>query len=339
MRIFDDKYQRSVCVLLLTAISVVSSASVRAQGRGATDAADYPNRPVRIIVPQAAGGGVDIVARAVAQKLTESWGQQVVVENRPGANGIIGMEAVAKAKPDGYTLGAPFTSVLAINPFVYQTLPYDAFRDFAPVTQSVINVIVLVVNPHLPAHTVKQLVALGKSRPGDLVYGSFGVGNLTHLAGELFRLETGLKMVHVPYKGETPAVTDLVGGQYVLLFATSAGVNAHIKAGRLRLLATGGEKRAVAYPDTPTMAEAGFPKAGVTGWSGLVMPAGTPSEIVHKFQREAARHIRAPELGDRLTVLGAEPVGSTPEEFAAFIKSEAQKWSRVIKAAGITLNQ
>jgi tripartite-type tricarboxylate transporter receptor subunit TctC len=319
--------------LLFTAVAV------SAAGPAAAQTTDYPNRPVRIVVPQAAGGGVDIVARAIAQKLTEAWGQQVIVDNRPGANGIIGIEAVAKSKPDGYTLAAPFTSVLTINPFVYKSLPYDAFRDFAPIMQSVNNIIVLVVNPYLPARSVKELVALGKSRPGDLVYGSFGIGNLTHLAAELLRIETGLKMVHVPYKGETPAVTDLIGGQFVLLFATSAGVNAHIKAGRLRLLATGGEKRAAAYPDTPTMGEAGYPNASVTGWSGLVAPAGTPPEIVQKFQREAARHVRSPELAERLTALGAEPVGSTPEEFAAFIKAEAGKWSRVIREAGLSLSQ
>jgi tripartite-type tricarboxylate transporter receptor subunit TctC len=317
--------------LVFAAVSTCAAEPVAAQ------TPDYPNRPVRIVVPQAAGGGVDIVARAIAQKLTESWGQQVIVDNRPGANGIIGIEAVARSKPDGYTIAAPFTSVLTINPFVYKSLPYDAFRDFAPIMQSVNNIIVLVVNPYLPVRSVKQLVALGKSRPGDLIYGSFGVGNLTHLAAELLRLETGLKMVHVPYKGETPAVTDLIAGQYVLLFATSAGVNAHIKAGRLRLLATGGEKRAAAYPDTPTMGEAGYPNASVTGWSGLVAPAGTPPEIVRKFQRDAARHVRSPELGERLTALGAEPVGSTPEEFTAFIKSEADKWSRVIREAGISL--
>ena len=317
---------------LLTIFSALAAAPATAQ------TTDYPNRPVRIIVPQTAGGAVDIVARAIAQKLSESWGQQVIVDNRPGANGIIGMEAVAKAKPDGYTLGAPFTSVLAINPFVYKTLPYDAFRDFAPVMQSVANVIVLVVHPSLPVRSVKDLVALGKSRPGDLVYGSFGVGNLTHLAGELLRMETKMKMVHVPYKGETPAVTDLIGGQYVLLFSTSAGVFAHIKEGRLRLLATGGEKSAAAYPNAPTMAEAGFPGAGVTGWSGLAMPAGTPPEIVQKFSREAARHVKSAEMSERLTALGAEPVGSSPEEFTAFIKSEATKWSRVIREAGISLS-
>ncbi len=321
---------------VLNALLAIFSALAVAPATAQTT--DYPNRPVRIIVPQTAGGAVDIVARAIAQKLSESWGQQVIIDNRPGANGIIGMEAVAKAKPDGYTLGAPFTSVLAINPFVYKTLPYDAFRDFAPVMQSVANVIVLVVHPSLPVRSVKDLVALGKSRPGDLVYGSFGVGNLTHLAGELLRMETKMKMVHVPYKGETPAVTNLIGGQYVLLFSTSAGVFAHIKEGRLRLLATGGEKRAAAYPDAPTMAEAGFPGAGVTGWSGLAMPAGTPPEIVQKFSREAARHVKSAEMSERLTALGAEPVGSSPEEFTAFIKSEATKWSRVIREAGISLS-
>jgi tripartite-type tricarboxylate transporter receptor subunit TctC len=303
----------------------------------AAQTGDYPNRPVRIIVPQTAGGAVDIVARAIAQKLSEAGGQQVIIDNRPGANGIIGIEAVAKSKPDGYTLAAPFTSVLTINPFVYKKLPYDAFKDFAPVMQSVVNVIVLVVHPSLPVRSVKELVALGKSRPGDIVYGSFGVGNLTHLAGELLRMETGMKMVHVPYKGESPAVTDLIGGQYMLLFSTSAGVKAHINEGRLRLLATGGDKRAAAYPNAPTMAESGFPGAGVVGWSGLAMPAGTPPEIVQKFSREAARHVRSPEMVERLTALGAEPVGSTPEEFTAFIKSEADKWSRVIREAGITL--
>jgi tripartite-type tricarboxylate transporter receptor subunit TctC len=195
---------KSTLVLAALAASVTLPA--------AAQTGDYPNRPVRIIVPQTAGGAVDIVARAIAQKLSEAWGQQVIIDNRPGANGIIGIEAVAKSKPDGYTLAAPFTSVLTINPFVYKKLPYDAFKDFAPVMQSVVNVIVLVVHPSLPVRSVKELVALGKSRPGDIVYGSFGVGNLTHLAGELLRMETGMKMVHVPYKGESPAVTDLIGG-------------------------------------------------------------------------------------------------------------------------------
>jgi len=307
-----------------------------AQGRAA---ADYPNRPVRIIVPQAAGGGVDIMARSVAQKLSETWGQQVIVDNRPGANGIIGIEPVAKAKPDGYTLSGAFTSVLTINPHVYKSLPYDTLRDFAPITQTVTNTMVLIVHPSLPARSVKELVALGRARPGELNYGSFGVGNLTHLGAELLRGEAGLKMTHVPYKGETPALTELMGGQVALLFAVSSAAAPHIRAGRARLLATGGEKRAAAWPDTPTMIEAGFPNVVVTGWNGFLAPAGTPPEIIQKVSRDSARHLTAPELRDRLSALGAEPVGTTPEQFSAFIRSETEKWLRVAKAAGIYKSQ
>ena len=322
--------------LLFAAVALLAAGPVGAQGK---PAADYPNRPVRIIIPQAAGGAVDVAARPIAQKLTETWGQQVIVDNRPGANGIIGIEAVAKSKPDGYTLGAAFTSSLTINPHVYKSLPYDTFRDFVPVTQVVINTITLVVNPYLPVRTAKELVALGRSRPGDLIYASAGVGNMTHLAAELMRLETGLKMVHVPYKGDTPAVTDLIGGQVALIFATAPAVAAHVKTGRLRLLATCGEKRAIAYPDTPTMIESGFPKVVVTGWWGLVAPAGTPQDIVQKVQRETVRHVLSPELRERLSALGAEPAGTTPEQFAAFLKSEMEKWARVAKAAGIYQSQ
>ena len=322
--------------LLFAAAALLAAGLVGAQGK---PAADYPNRPVRIILPQAAGGAVDVAARPIAQKLTETWGQQVIVDNRPGANGIIGIEAVAKSKPDGYTLGAAFTSSLTINPHVYKSLPYDTFRDFVPVTQVVINTITLVVNPYLPVRTAKELVALGRSRPGDLIYASAGVGNMTHLAAELMRLETGLKMVHVPYKGDTPAVTDLIAGQVALIFATAPSVAGQVKTGRLRLLATCGEKRAIAYPDTPTMIESGFPKVVVTGWWGLIAPAGTPQDIVRKVQRETARHVLSPELRERLSALGAEPAGTTPEQFAAFLKSEMEKWARVAKAAGIYQSQ
>ena len=322
---------KSTLVLAALAASVTLPA--------AAQTGDYPNRPVRIIVPQTAGGAVDIVARAIAQKLSEAWGQQVIIDNRPGANGIIGIEAVAKSKPDGYTLAAPFTSVLTINPFVYKKLPYDAFKDFAPVMQSVVNVIVLVVHPSLPVRSVKELVALGKSRPGDIVYGSFGVGNLTHLAGELLRMETGMKMVHVPYKGESPAVTDLIGGQYMLLFSTSAGVKAHINEGRLRLLATGGEKRAAAYPNTPTMAEAGFPGAGVVGWSGLAMPAGTPPEIVRQLSAEIAKAMNQPDVKEPVLKMGANPAGDSPASFEAFMAKERQRLGDVITKSGIVLTE
>lgn len=305
----------------------------------AAAAQPFPSRPVRIILPQAAGGAVDVAARPIAQKLTEAWGQQVLVDNRPGANGIIGIEAVAKSKPDGYTLGAAFTSSLTINPHVYKSLPYDTFRDFVPVTQVVTNTITLVVHPYLPVRTAKELVALGRSRPGDLIYASAGVGNMTHLAAELMRIETGLKMVHVPYKGDTPAVTDLIGGQVALIFATAPSVTGHVKTGRLRLLATCGEKRAIAFPDTPTMIESGFPKVVVTGWWGLIAPAGTPQDIVQKVSRDTARNALAPDLRPQLSALGAEPVGTTPEQFTAFLKSEMDKWQRVSKAAGVYQSQ
>jgi tripartite-type tricarboxylate transporter receptor subunit TctC len=317
--------------LLLATIGAIAS--------GATAAQSYPSRPVRIVVPQPAGGGVDIYTRLISQKLSETWGQQVIVDNRPGANGIIALEQVIKAKPDGYTLLAAFTSVLTINPHVYKSLPYDTFRDLAPITQTVSNTMVLVVHPQLPARSVKELVALGKSRPGELNFGSFGIGNLTHLAAELMRVEAGLKMVHVPYKGETPAITETISGQVTLLFATSVGVASHIGTGRLRLLATCGERRAAAFPDTPTMIESGLPKVVVTGWGGTLAPAGTPREIIEKVQRDAARHLQGADLRERLGSMGSDAVGSAPDQFAAFLKNETEKWERVSKVAGIYKSQ
>ncbi len=326
------KPSRSAC-LVLTTIAALASAPATAQPKAA--AADYPNRVVRIILPQPAGGGTDTVARTVAAKLTEAWGQQVIVDNRPGANGIIGAEAVAKSKPDGYTFLYGFTSMLTINPSVFKALPYDTLRDFVGVTQTVTNQMALVVNPHLPVRTVKELAALARSRPGDLLYGSFGIGNQTHLTTELFRLEAKLNMLHVPYKGETPSIADLVAGQVALMFSPSAGVTPFVKAGRLRLLATAGEKRSAAFPDTPTMIEAGFPGVISTGWGALLAPAGTPQDIIQKTQRDAARGILQPDVRERLAALGADPVGSTPEQLGAWLKSETEKWTRVVKGAGL----
>jgi tripartite-type tricarboxylate transporter receptor subunit TctC len=324
------------CLVPIT-IAAFSSAPAIAQPKPA--AADYPNRVVRIVLPQPGGGGTDVVARAVAAKLTELWGQQVIVDNRAGANGIIGSEAVVKSKPDGYTYLYGFTSVLTINPSVYKTLPYDTLRDFVPVTQTVTNQMALVINPYLPVHSVKELVALARARPGELLYGSFGVGNQTHLTTELFRLEAKLKMLHVPYKGETPSITELVGGQVALMFSPSAGVAPFVKSGRLRLLALAGEKRSPAFPDTPTMAESGFPGVISTGWGGLVAPAGTPQDIVQKTQRDVARGLAAPDVRERLAALGADPVGSTPEAFGAWIKAELEKWTRVVKGAELYHSQ
>ena len=302
-------------------------------------AQEYPGRPIRVVVPQAAGGGLDVVVRLVGQELSQKWGQQVVVDNRPGANGIIGLEAVAKSKPDGYTLLGGFTSPLTVNPHVYKTLPYDTFRDFVPITQLVTNTLVLVVNPHLPVRSVKDLVALARSRPGEVAYGSFGIGNLTHLANVLLSGEAGIKMTHVPYKGETPSITETIAGQVMTSWATSPGAAPHIHSGRLRLLATGGERRAAAWPETPTMIEAGYPNVQVTGWSAMLAPAGTPREIVEKFQRDSTQYLLRPEVREKLSAAGAEPVGSTSAQFTAFIKSEYDKWGRVVKQAGIYHSQ
>jgi tripartite-type tricarboxylate transporter receptor subunit TctC len=300
---------------------------------------DYPVRPIRIIVAQAPASGPDIMARTLGQKLTESWGQQVVVENRAGANGIIGMEAAAKSKPDGYTLVLAVPSALTMNPYVYKQLPYDTFRDFSPISQIATNTFGLVVNPSLPAKSVKELVALGRARPGELNYGSFGVGNQTHLAGELFAIATAIKMTHVPYKGQTPVVTDLISGQVTLLFTPMPGASSHVDSGKLRLLATCGEKRDAIFSRVPTMLEAGYPTVVITGWSGLLAPSGTAREVVTRLQGEVARHLASPDVREALVRQGAEPVGSTPEQFAAFIKTEAQKWSRVIKQAGLEYSQ
>jgi tripartite-type tricarboxylate transporter receptor subunit TctC len=331
-------HEKREASLAVAAVLLLGAGVAAAQQRG-NEAAGFPDRPIRIILPTSAGSGVDITARAIAQKLSEVWGQQVVVDNRPGANGIIGMEAVAKAKPDGYTLLQGFTSALTINPYVYKSLPYDTFRDYTAVTQTATNTMLLVTNPALPARTVKELVALGKSRPGELAYASAGIGNLTHLAGELLRVEAGLKVLHVPYKGETPAFTDLMGGQTAYMFSAALGVASHIATGKLRLLATCGEKRASAFPKVPTMVESGLPKVVVTGWGGWLAPAGTPPEIIQKVQRETARVLALPDLRERLSGLGAEPVGSTAEEFAAFLRAEADKWSRVTREAGIYQSQ
>jgi tripartite-type tricarboxylate transporter receptor subunit TctC len=299
----------------------------------------YPSRPIRVVVPQAVGGGLDVVVRLVGPDLSQKWGGQIVVENRPGANGIIGLEAVAKSKPDGYTILAGFTSPLTVNPHVYKSLPYDTFRDFAPITQMVTNTLVFVVNPHLPVRSVKELIALARSRPGEVVYGSFGIGNLTHLANVLLAGETGVKLTHVPYKGETPSITDTIAGQVVFSWATSAGAAPHIHAGRLRLLATGGASRATAWPDAPTMVELGYPNVQVTGWAGLLAPTGTPADIIERFQRDSAQFLLRSDIREKLSAAGAEPVGSTAAQFASFVKAEHEKWAKVVKQAGIYQSQ
>lgn len=317
--------------LSVAAMAVMVLANASAQ--------DYPNKPVKIIVPQAPGSSVDLLARLIGKKLSDQLGQQMVIDNRAGANGIIGLDLAAKSKPDGYTLAMGVPSALTVNQYIYKDLPYETLRDFAPVTQSTAITYVLVVNPALPVKNVQELLAYARARPGQLNYGSAGIGNLMHLGAELFSQETGIKMVHIPNKGETPAVLDAISGQVNVMFTTMPSVVQHIKAGKLRLLAVCGDKRSATFPDVPTTAEAGLPTVRITGWTGVIAPIGTPPEIINKLQREIARGLLTPEVKESLGAQGAEPVGSTPEQFATFIKAEQVKWGKVIKESGIKLEQ
>lgn len=326
----------SVLRTLMLGGALAVSTSLWAQSRVAQD---YPSHPIRLIVPQAAGSGVDLMTRIIAQKLTESFGKQVVVDNRPGANGIIGLEAAVKSKPDGYTMVLGVPSSLTMNPFIYKSLPYDTFRDFAPVIQTSTNTFGMVVNPSLPVRTVKDVVMLAKSRPGQLMHGSFGTGNMTHLAAELFSQQTGVKLLHVPFKGETPSLVALLSGEIALMLTPMQAFAPYVRAGKLKLLATCGELRSIAFPEAPSVTEVGYPNMVMTGWSGILAPAGTPHDIINRMQQEVARQLLVPETRDNLIQQGAEPVASSPEQFAAFIKSEAAKWSKVIRAAGLEHTQ
>jgi tripartite-type tricarboxylate transporter receptor subunit TctC len=293
----------------------------------------YPSKSIRIVVPFAPGGGADIIARVIAQKLTESWGQQVIVDNRAGASGNIGTEIVARAAPDGYTLMLT-SSALAINPSVFKSVPYDAVKDFAPITQPALLPNILVVHPSLPVKTVKDLIAFAKSRPGQLAYASAGSGTGTHLAGEMFKLQAGVDMVHVPYKGGGAVITDLLSGQVPLTFATLPSVMPYVKAGRLRAVAMTTAKRYPGLPTLPTIIESGFPGFEISTWIGLLAPAATPRDIVNKLNTEVVRILKLPDVRERFEGLGMDPVGDTPEQFAQYIKSELTKYAKVVKQSG-----
>jgi tripartite-type tricarboxylate transporter receptor subunit TctC len=296
--------------------------------------APYPSRAIRFVVPSAPGGGTDITARAVAPKVSEYLGQQVVVENRPGAGTMIGGEVVARAAPDGYTLLVGI-STLAINPAVYVKVPYDALRDFAPITQLVTTSNMLVTHPSLPAGTVKELIAFARARPGQIHYASAGVGTNPHLSMELFLFMGGLKMVHVPYKGSGQGIVDVVAGHVPVMTPSVPAALPHTKSGRLRGLGVTGAKRSNAAPEVPTIAEAGLPGYEATQWFGMLAPAATPREIITRLHAEITRALRDGDVRRRLEADGAEPVGSKPEEFAAYLRSETAKWAKVVKAAGI----
>jgi tripartite-type tricarboxylate transporter receptor subunit TctC len=284
------------------------------------------------------GGNLDLSTRAIVQQMGDSLGQRILVENRPGTSSLVGTQYVAKAAPDGYTLLAMANTFATVPLFVAHP-GYDPLTDFAGVSVHTLVAQLLVVNPSLPARTVKELVALAKAKPGDVTFASSGAGGIGYTAAVQFNSMAGVKMLHVPYKGESNAFNALIAGETAFMFSVALGVVPHVNAGRLRLLATCGEQRASAFPDKPTMVESGFPKVVSTGWGGLLAPAGTPPAVIRKVQQETARQLNAPDLKARLTALGTEPVGSTPAEFAAFIKSEADKWSRVTREAGIAGSQ
>jgi tripartite-type tricarboxylate transporter receptor subunit TctC len=314
-------------------IAFLCCMALAATGAGA-QAPNYPNRPIRIVVPWPPGGTTDILGRMVAQELTRAWGQQVIVDNRPGASGILGTELVAKAPPDGYTIGM-IISTHVVSPSLYGKVPFDPIKDFAPITQMAFVTDFVCVNLSLPANNLKELVALMKARPGQINFASSGNGTSTHLAGELFKLTAGVDITHIPYKGGAPAIADLVGGQVQMMFGNATSILPFIRGNRVRVLGVTSAQRAPALPNVPTVAESGYPDFEVNEWYGVTAPAGTPRDIVEKLQAEIARFIKQPETRERLLQMGADVVASTPDEFSALIKADFEKWSRVVKQAGL----
>jgi tripartite-type tricarboxylate transporter receptor subunit TctC len=298
----------------------------------------YPVKPIRLVLPYPPGGGSDTIARPLAQKMSEGLGQQVVVENRGGAGGNIGMEAVARSASDGYTLVFALTAQLAVNPGLYPKLPYDPIRDYAPITLLGSGGYILVVHPSLPVKSVKELVAFAKARPGQIAYSSSGNGSGGHLAVELFNNMAGIRMLHVPYKGGGPALMDMIAGQVQLLFATQLASWPHVQSGRIRALAVSTAKRPASLPNLPTVAEAGVPGFDAGVWYAVLAPAGTSREIVMRLNGEIARVLSQPDYRNLLVSNTIDPIGSPPEELARTIKSEIAKWAKVIKDAGVRVD-
>ena len=296
--------------------------------------AQWPAKPLRIVVPFPPGGGTDIGTRILAQKLQEAWGQAVVVENKPGAAGIVGTELTAKSAPDGYTLMMGNIGTHAINVSLYKQLSYDPVKDFAPVSMVADLPLLLLVHPSVPAKSVQELIQLARSQPGKLNFSSSGAGGSMHVAAELFKSMAGVDMVHIPYKGGAPAVADLISGQVPLSFATVLETIQFVKAGKVRALAVTNNRRSVALPDLPTISEAGLPGYQSISWLALFAPAGTPKEIVNKASAETVRILKLPDVRERLLAQGAEPIGSTPGELAAILAQDIAKYARVIKESG-----
>jgi tripartite-type tricarboxylate transporter receptor subunit TctC len=313
---------------------VLKAFALAALAISAAHAEVYPAKPIRMIVAYPPGGGTDIVGRTIAQKLGETLGQSVVVENRGGASGNIGTEIAARAAPDGYTVLMGNVAPNAINVSLFKNLPFDPVADFAPVSLVASTPNILVVHPSTPARTVKEVVALARSRPGTLNFASAGVGSSSHLAGELFRILAGADIVHVPYKGAGPAMVDVLSGQVQLYFATMPAAMPHVKSGKLVPIAVTSLKRSQALPDVPTIAESGVPGYEASTWYGLLAPAGTPKDIVATLSAAAVRALTSPDLKERFKTLGAEPVGNTPEQFRKLIETEHRTWTKVIRDSG-----
>lgn len=300
-------------------------------------AQDYPVKAIRLIVPFSPGGVTDNSARVLAEPLGARLGQQVVADNRPGASGNIGTQAVAQAAPDGYTLVLGFDGTMVINPHVFAKLPFDTVRDFAPVTKLGDAALILVAHPSLPAKNLSRLIALAKTKPGAYPYGTSGTGGTPHLAGELLRQRTGIALEHVPYKGGGQAIIDVVGGHIPLVFTAVATAQQYVKSGRLVGLGVPGAKRSAALPDVPTFIESGLPGFDVVSWVGILAPAKTPPPIIDKLQNEIAAVLRMPVVRERYEALGIDPVGNTPDQFAAQIRADLARWDKVVKAANIRL--
>ena len=313
--------------LLATVIAVAGNAAAQS----------YPVKPVRVVVPYSAGGPLDDVMRVVGHRLTEMWGQSVVVDNRTGAGGSIGADFVAKAAPDGYTLLLGNAGPMTINPGLQKKLGYDVARDFAPVSQLTASPMVLVVHPSLPVKTVPDLVRLAKARPGQLVYASAGIGNLQHLAMEEVQARAGIRMNHVPYKGAPPALIDVMSGQIDLMFANIVGVLQHIKSGKVRAVAVSSARRAAVLPDVPSIEDT-FTGFDATGWTGVFAPAGTPKEIVAKLHTDITSVLARPDIRERFGEQGAEVVAGTPEQLAAFVRRESALYGKIIQSSGIKVD-
>jgi tripartite-type tricarboxylate transporter receptor subunit TctC len=295
---------------------------------------DYPSRPVRIVVPSPPGGGTDIVARVLAQYLSRTMGQNFFVENRPGAGNMIGIESVARAPADGYTLlFAP--STLALNSVLYKKVSYDPVRDFAPITVAATTANVLIVNPELAAKSLGELIALAKRQPSELTYGTPGIGTSPHMSMELLKSMAGIDLRHIPYRGTAPAVTDVIGGQIAATFANALTARPAVDSGKVRALAVSGPKRIAVFPDVPPVAEAGVPGYAAEQWYALLAPAGTPAEIIPRLHAEVTQALKTAEMQEKLAADGAEPVGSTPDQLATLIKVELDKWHKVARAANI----